>query len=90
MSSEIEMRFEKGMKDPNWAGWFSSIPKRDLWIDLVSENERLSEFYKDKIERLEAQHKIEMRETSIQHKAASFCWFILGGIAGSTTGFLSL
>ncbi len=90
MGSEIEMRFESGMKDPNWAGWFSSIQKKDLWIDLVSENERLSEFYKEKIERLEAQHRMETRETSIQYRAASVWWFIVGGIVGSATRFLSL
>jgi hypothetical protein len=50
----------------------------------------LSEFYKEKIERLEAQHRMETRKTSIQYRAASVWWFIGGGIVGSATRFLSL
>jgi hypothetical protein len=39
---EIEARFEEGMKDSNWSQGFENTTKKEWWIRLVMDNERLS------------------------------------------------
>ena len=87
MESEMKKRLEEGLADPNWAGWFKSISKENLWMELVSENERIVNFFEEKIEVLRIEHKRDLREAAAATKAYCFWWFIIGGVVGSATGF---
>lgn len=44
---EIEHRFEESLKDPAWAQGFENRSKKDWWIALVMDNERLSRRHKE-------------------------------------------
>jgi hypothetical protein len=87
MDSEVAKRLEESLQDPNWSGWFNSISKEQLWIELVSEQERIQNFYEDKIENLKIEEKRQARESIVASRAAHIWWFIVGGIVGTATGF---
>ena len=87
MDGEVAKRLEEGLQDPIWSGWFKSISKEQLWIDLVSEQERILKFYEDKIKKLEFEEKRQAKESVATSRAAHIWWFIIGGIVGTATGF---
>jgi len=87
LEPDIKKRLQEGLDDPNWAGWFKSISKENLWIELVGENERVVNFFEEKIEGLRYEHKRDLREAAVAAKASCLWWFLIGGVVGSATGF---
>ena len=87
MESDGKKRFQEAMKDPNWAAWFNSISKEQLWIEFVTEHKDFQNSYEEKIRILRSEEKKKLRDSLIALRASQIFWFIVGGFVGTATGY---
>jgi hypothetical protein len=86
---DYEEKFSEGMKDPNWSSWFESISKKELWIEMLSSKDEKIAFFQKKIELLEIIENAERRESKTARQSMSIIWFVVGGLIGTATGWLT-
>lgn len=89
MNSQYEDRFNRAIQDPQWAGWFSNISKKELWILWIQSKDESTKTHREQVERLEGKIEKLQENSRRDEKRAWFYGFVIGAALGFPTGWFN-